>query len=341
MAVRRITIFGGSGFIGRHLVRRLAERGDVLRIAVRDRDGAGFLKPMGNVGQIVPMRIDLRDAALVQAAIQGADAVVNLVGILHERGKQSFRAIQAEGPGRIARAAAAAGVKHLVHVSAISADAQSPSAYGRSKAEGEAAVRAAFPAATILRPSVVFGPEDRFFNRIGAMARVSPLLPVIGAMPRIERLPEGGAHIAWPGAGSPRFQPVYVGDVAEAIVRSLDDPAAAGELFELGGPRIYSLAEIMQLVLETTYRKRLLVPLPFWLAELEAMLFELLPSPPLTQDQVRMMRRDNVVAPSAKGLAALGIDPMGVEILIPTYLDIYRPGGRQRYPALPRHLRQG
>jgi uncharacterized protein YbjT (DUF2867 family) len=341
MAVRRVTIFGGSGFIGRHLVRRLAARGDILRIAVRDREGANFLRPMGDVGQIVPVRVDLRDEAVVAAAVHGADAVVNLVGILYESGKQSFRAIQAEGPGRIARAAAAAGVKRLVHVSAIGADPHSPADYARSKAAGEAGLRAAFPQAAILRPSVVFGPEDQFFNRFGAMALMLPALPVIGASPRLARWPEGGSRIDWLGNGGARFQPVYVGDVAEAILRCLEEPAARGRLYELGGPRVYSFAEILRLVLQETHRRRLLFPLPFWLADLQAAFLGFLPKPPLTRDQVRLMRRDNVVARGAPGLAELGIEPTGVEIMIPTYLDIYRPGGRQRFAMLPRHMSQG
>jgi uncharacterized protein YbjT (DUF2867 family) len=340
MSVRRVTIFGGSGFIGRHLVRRLAAHGDVLRIAVRDRVGAGFLKPMGDVGQIVPMAVDLADEQLVAAAVHEADLVVNLVGILYEKGRQSFRAVQAEGPGRIARAAAAAGVKRLVHLSAIGADADSPSDYARSKAAGEAAVRAAFPEAVILRPSVVFGPEDQFFNRFGAMSRFLPALPVIGAAPRLEHLPGGGARINWLGDGGPRFQPVYVGDVAAAIVHVLAHAECKG-IYELGGPRIYSLAEILRLVLATVGRKRLLAPVPFWLADLQASLFELAPKPVLTCDQVRLMQRDNIVAEDAAGLSALGIEPQGAEILLPTYMGIYRPGGRLRDAALPRHLRQG
>ncbi|HLI10905.1 MAG TPA: complex I NDUFA9 subunit family protein [Alphaproteobacteria bacterium] len=334
MANRRVTVFGGSGFIGRHLVRRLAAHGDVLRIAVRDPEGAAFLKPMGDVAQIVPMRVDIRDEATVRAAVQGADAVVNLVGILFERGRQSFAEIQARGPGRIARAARAAGVKRLVHVSALGADLLSPSVYGRTKAEGEAAMRDAFPAATIMRPSVVFGPEDRFFNRFGALARMLPVLPVFRARPRLERYPEGGARLLLCGDGGTRFQPVYVGDVAAAIFRALEEPSCQGQTYELGGPRVYSFREIMGLVLHETQRRRLLVPVPLWLAEIEAALLGLvpLPEPLLTRDQVRLMRRDNVVAPGAPGLAELGIVPVPAEAILPTYMDIYRRGGRYRSP---------
>ena len=336
MANRRTTIFGGSGFIGRHLVKRLAARGDVLRIAVRDPVAAAFLKPMGDVGQIVPMRVDLRDEGLVQDAVRGADAVVNLVGILFERGRQTFVEIQARGPGRIARAAVAAGVKRMVHVSAIGADPTSPALYGRTKAAGEAAVREAFPSATIVRPSVVFGPEDGFFNRFAALARFLPALPVFGAAPRLEAPPEGGARLALLGDGGVRFQPVYVGDVAEAIARILDDPTTEGMTYELGGPRVFSFKKIMELVLAETGRRRWLLPVPLRLAELEAILLELLPTrtPLLTRDQVLLMRRDNLVSPDALTFADLGIVPTPVEAILPSYMDIYRRGGRNRDPRL-------
>ena len=336
MANRRTTIFGGSGFVGRHLVRRLAARGDILRIAVRDPVAAAFLKPMGDVGQIVPMRVDLRDEGLVQAAVQGTDAVVNLVGILFERGRQRFEEIQAHGPGRVARAAAAAGAKRMVQVSAIGADPASPALYGRTKAAGEASAREAFPTATIVRPSVVFGPEDGFFNRFAALARFLPALPVFGATPRLARLPEGGARIELFGDGGVRFQPVYVGDVAEAIARILDDPATAAKTYELGGPRIYSFKEIMDLVLAQTGRRRWLLPVPLRLAELEAIFLQLLPTPTplLTRDQVLLMRRDNLVSPGALTFADLGITPTPAEAILPSYMDIYRRGGRSRNPRL-------
>jgi NADH dehydrogenase len=330
MAKRRITIFGGSGFLGRHLVRRLAARGDILRIAVRDPEAAQFLKPMGDVGQIVPLRADIRDEAQVRAAVEGADAVVNLVGILFERGRQRFAELQAVAPGRIARAAAAGGVRRLVHVSAIGADLDSPSLYGRTKALGEEAVRSAFPAAVIARPSVVFGPEDDFFNRFGALAQFLPALPVFGASPRLRRFPEGGARLDWLGDGGVRFQPVYVGDVAGALLRMLDDKAAEGRQFELAGPRVYSFAELMRLVLEQTGRRRWLVPLPLGIAEVQGALLGLLPTPKplLTRDQVLLMRRDNVAAPGAPGLRELGIEPTDAETILPTYMDMYRRGGR-------------
>jgi uncharacterized protein YbjT (DUF2867 family) len=332
MANRRVTVFGGSGFLGRHLVKRLAARGDILRIAVRDPVGAAFLKPMGDVGQVVPLKVDVRDEAAVASAVAGTDAVVNLVGILFERGRQRFAEIHATAAGRIARQAHAAGAKHLVQVSALGADPEGPALYARSKAAGEEAVRAAFPGAVILRPSVVFGPEDDFFNRFAALARILPALPVLGASPRLVHLPEGGARFELCGDGGPRFQPVYVGDVADAMVRALDDAATAGKVYELGGPRIYSFKELMALVLRETGRKRLLLPLPLGLAEIEAALLSLLPlpTPLLTRDQVRLLRRDNVVSPDALGLAELAIVPTAAELILPTYLDIYRRGGRRR-----------
>ncbi|MFI4987539.1 MAG: complex I NDUFA9 subunit family protein [Alphaproteobacteria bacterium] len=336
MANRRVTVFGGSGFLGRHLVQRLAAHGDVLRIAVRDPAGAPFLKPMGDAGQVVPLKVDVRDEAAVAAAVAGADAVVNLVGILFERGKQSFAEIHEAAAGRIARHAAAAGVKHLTHVSALSADAAAPALYGRSKAAGEVAVRAAFPAAAILRPSVVFGPEDKFFNRFAALARILPVLPVFGAMPRLEQYPAGGRRLNLLGDGGVRFQPVYVGDVAEALARTLNGSTAMGKSYELGGPRIYSFKELMELVLQQTGRKRWLLPLPLALAELKGAILDLvpLPEPLLTRDQVRSMRRDNVVAAGALGLADLGVAATAAEGVLPTYMDIYRRGGRRHNPGL-------
>lgn len=309
MAARVITVFGGSGFIGRYLVQQLARRGWIIQVAVRHPDAALFLKPLGDVGQITPIAASLRHEGSIAAAVAGADAVINLVGILYERGRQSFAEIHAEGARRGAVAARAAGAARLVQVSAIGADSASPSDYARSKAAGEAAVAAAFPGASIVRPSIVFGPEDGFFNRFAAMARVSPVLPLVGG-------------------GRTRFQPVYVGDVAEAIARIVDDSATAGRTYELGGPRVYSFRELLELMLAVVHRRRLLAPLPFWAASLQAAFLELLPVPPLTRDQVRLLQRDNVVAAGAPGLRELGIAPSAVELVIPTYLDVYRPGGR-------------
>ena len=306
---RTATVFGGTGFIGRYVVKGLAEAGWVVRVAVRHPAAALFLKPMGDVGQITPIAANLRDEASVAAAVAGADAVVNLAGILYPRGRQTFAAVHAEGAGRVARAAAAAKAGRLVHVSAIGADPGARAAYARSKAAGEAAVRAALPDAVILRPSIVFGPEDNFFNRFAGLAQLFPALPLIG-----------GGHT--------RFQPIYVGDVADAIMVALRDPATNGKTYELGGPRVYSFKELMTLMLAEIQRDRLLVPLPFGLATLQAAVLELLPAPLLTRDQVKMLKRDTVVAAGALTLRDLGIAPTVLEPILPTYLDRFRPGGR-------------
>jgi len=299
-----VTVFGGAGFIGRHLVRRLAARGATVRVATRSPNTAGHLLPMGEVGQIVLARF-VEDETTIRGLVEGASAVVNLLGILFERRRGDFERVHAALPERIASAARAAGVRRFVHVSAIGADPASPSLYARSKAAGERAVRAAFPEAVILRPSVVFGPEDGFFNRFAAMARISPVLPLVGG-------------------GGTRFQPVYVGDVADAIVAALARPDAAGRTFELGGPKVYSFEELLRYVLEVTGRRRLLLPLPWWLARSQARIFEFLPTPPLTRDQVSLLERDNVVGPGAPGLAELGITPTPLETVVPSYLQAYR-----------------
>lgn len=306
---KRITVFGGSGFIGRYLIRRLAIDGWVVRVAARDPVAAAFLKTAGSLGQIVPMRCNVRDEGLVATAVQGADAVVNLVGILAESGRQRFESIQAQAPGRIASAAKAAGVSTFVQVSAIGADPNSAARYARSKAAGEAAVRREFPAATIIRPSIVVGPEDEFFNRFAFLAQFLPALPLIGG-------------------GRTRFQPAYVGDAAEAIHRAVNDPGTGGKTYELGGPRVYTFRELMQLMLQVIGRRRLLVPVPFAIAELQGLVLQLLPNAPLTRDQVKMLRTDNVVGMGAATFADLGLQPQAIEAILPTYLDIYRSGGR-------------
>jgi uncharacterized protein YbjT (DUF2867 family) len=305
MRNRLITIFGGTGFIGRHLVRRLAARGARILVISRDPAHGGRLQPMGGVGQIVVERADLGSEAAVARVVKGALAVINLIGILYETRRQTFAEVQGELPGRIGRAAAAAGVARLVQISAIGADPGSASAYARSKAAGEQAVREAFPAATIIRPSIVIGPEDGFFNRFAAMARLLPALPLIG-----------GGHT--------RFQPVYVGDVADAIVAALERDDARGRTFELGGPQAYSFAELMRYMLQVIGRRRLLLPLSFELAMLQARILEFLPAPPLTRDQVELLKTDNVVGPDARTLADLGITPTPIELVVPEYLARYR-----------------
>jgi uncharacterized protein YbjT (DUF2867 family) len=308
MKQHRVAILGGAGFIGRYVVKRLAERGDVLAVGGRNAASAKFLKLKGDVGQVGLLNVSIHDEALLRAFVVNVDSVVNLVGILHESGRQRFDAVHHVGAARLARVARDAGVERFVHISAIGADPRSPSAYARTKAAGEEAVRDAFPTATVLRPSVVFGPEDQFFNRLAALATISPVVPLIGG-------------------GETRFQPVYVGDVADAVVRCIDDPATAGRVYELGGPQVYSLRELTELLLAQIRRKRLLVDLPFGLAALQARLMALLPSPPLTPDQVEMLKRDNVVASGALGLEALGLTPTAVEAILPTYLDRFRRGG--------------
>ncbi len=308
MRTRRTAVLGGSGFIGRYVVQRLAARGDVIPVGCRHAEEAKFLKPLGNVGQIATLNLAIGDEQLLPAFLAGNDALVNCVGILRESGSQAFERVHHTGPARLARLAREAGITRFVHISAIGADSRSASAYARTKAAGEAAVRDAFPTVTILRPSVVFGPEDQFFNRFAAMATVSPVLPVIG-----------GGHT--------RFQPVYVGDVAEAVLKCLDDPATAGRTYVLGGPKVYTFRELIELVLGEIRRKRVVIDLPFGLAAFEAKLMSILPSPPLTPDQVELLKRDNVVSSGAMTLAALGITPTAVEGVLPSYLDRFRRGG--------------
>ncbi len=319
-----VTVFGGSGFIGRQVVKRLAAQGWIVRAAVRDPVGAGFLKPMGDPGQVNPVAADVTDMASVRAVIAGSDAVINLVGILSEKGKATFDAVHRQGAANVAQAARDAGVARLVHMSALGADRNSPSAYARSKALGEEAVLAAFPAATITRPSVVFGPDDDFFNRFAKLARVSPALPVFTGDGFKLIHTETGYGVDWFGSGGPTFQPVYVGDVAEVLVKGVTDPKTAGKVYELGGPRRYTLKEVLELVLRTTGRNALLVPLPFGIARLQAAFLQFLPTPPLTPDQVKLLRVDNVVRGGKPGLAELGIAPVAAEAVLPTYLHRYQ-----------------
>jgi NADH dehydrogenase len=309
MRHRRVTVIGASGFVGRYVVKDLAQQGVVVAAVSRHASDARYLRPMGDVGQIAAIDANLLDEPRIAATLAGADAVVNATGILYESGSQTFDAVHHRGPALVARLARAAGAKALVHVSAVGADTGSPAEYARTKALGEAAVREAFPAATILRPSIIFGPEDEFFNRFAAMTRYSPMLPLIGG-------------------GQTRFQPVYVGDVAFAVVTALDRPDAAGRTYELGGPRIYTFRELMEMLLRSIRRKRALVNVPFGIASFEAAILEKLPAPPLTRDQVRMLQRDNVVTPDAPGLLELGITPTALELVLPTYLDKFRRGGR-------------
>jgi uncharacterized protein YbjT (DUF2867 family) len=310
---RLVTIFGGSGFVGRHLVRALAKEGWRIRVAVRRPDLAGHLQPLGIVGQIHAMQANLRYPDSVARAVKGADAVVNLVGILHESGRQNFSAVQAQGARIVAEAAAREGITNFVQMSAIGADAQSNADYARSKAAGEAAVLKAVPSAVILRPSIVFGPEDQFFNRFAGMARMLPFLPLIGG-------------------GETRFQPVYVGDVASAAKIALDGCAKPGTVYELGGPETRSFKELLAYILAATGRSRPLLPLPFAIAKMQASLMQLLPNPMLTVDQVTMLETDNIVSNAAiadgRTLMGLGITAQAYEAIVPSYLYRFRKHGQ-------------
>ncbi len=310
-----VTVFGGSGFVGSQVVRALAKSGYRVRVAVRQPNLAYRMRMLGDVGQIEVIQANVRNEASVARALEGAEAAVNLVGVLWESGRQQFQSLHAMGAKTVAEQAAAAGVKRLVQVSAIGADADSAAKYARTKAEGEAAVRAAFPTATIVRPSVVFGQEDKFFNKFGQLAASAPALPLVGG-------------------GATKFQPVFVGDVAAAIAKILATPGAEGQTYELGGPAVYSFKELLELVLTETGRARVLAPLPWPIAGLVGKLGDIQASilplaPPLTTDQVALLKAgDNVVAPGAKGLADLGIAPTAVEAVVPSYLYRYRKGGQ-------------
>ena len=307
-----VTVFGGSGFLGRHVVRALANRNYLIRVAVRRPELTGYLQPLGRVGQIHAVQANVRFPQSIEAAVRDADVVINLVGILFERGRQRFDAVQAEGAGAVAQAANAAGAR-LIHVSAIGADENSVSDYARSKAVGERLVMAAQPQAIITRPSIVFGPEDDFFNRFAALARISPALPL-------------------PGGGHTRFQPVFAGDVAEAIARAVDGKVKSGTVYEFGGPDVLTFKELMEFTLATIERRRLLLPIPFAVMKLQAAFLQFLPEPPLTPDQVELLKSDNVVSTAAheqgRTLEALGIIPNSVASIVPDYLWRFRKTGQ-------------
>lgn len=306
MAERIATVFGASGFIGRYVVKRLAAQGYHVRVAVRDTEAALFLKPMGAVGQVVLLHTAITAPEAVERAIAGAEVVVNLVGILAEKKPGDFKRIHEDAAGLVAATAAACGVRYLVHLSAMGASAASPSQYSKSKAAGEAAVRKAFPSAVILRPSVVFGYEDQFFNRFAHMAQLLPTLPIFAA--------------------ATKFQPVYVADVADAVIAGLR-PAAAGKSFDLGGPQVMTMREVLEYVQDKTNRLACMMPVPMWVLKLAATLLEKLPGQALTRDQLILLGRDNVMAPGVDGLPALGITPTPVDAVVPAYLNRYRPGG--------------
>ncbi len=317
-----ITVFGGSGFLGRHVVRALAKRQYRIRVAVRRPDLAGYLQPLGRVGQIHAVQANVRNRPSVAAAVRGSDVVINLVGILFESGRQRFDAVQSFGAEGVALAAAAHNAR-MVHISAIGADEDSSAAYARAKRRGEELVLAATPEATIFRPSILFGPNDDFFNRFAGIARLSPFLPLVG-----------GGHT--------RFQPVFAGDVAAAIAKAVDGATRPGSIYELGGPDVYTFRELMEFTLATIERRRLLLPLPFGVAKLQAAVFELvsrlplriLSKPLLTRDQVELLRYDNVVSDTARRdgltLEGLGITPQSIAAIVPTYLWRFRKAGQFR-----------
>jgi uncharacterized protein YbjT (DUF2867 family) len=310
-----VTIYGGSGFLGRYIAQQMAREGWRVRVAVRRPNQAMQARTYGTVGQVEPMFCNVRDDASVAAAMAGADAVVNCVGIMVEQGKNNFEAVQNESAGRIARIASEVGVSQLVHISAIGADLNSASDYARSKAQGEQAVQEHFPSAVILRPSVMFGAEDRFFNKFATMTRLGPVLAIVG--------------------GGSRMQPVYVHDVARAAVMGVLGRADGG-IYELGGPEVHTLRELIQLMLGAIKRRRLIVNLPFWVGSVigwwldlaQTMTLSIVPNTILTRDQVRLLRNDNVVSDDAKGFSDLGIEPVAVASVLPEYLWVFRPSGQ-------------
>jgi len=310
MTIASVTVFGGTGFLGRHVVMKLAQQGFQVKIACRKSSLALSCKPMGDVGQITAISTNIRFDASVSAAIKGSDAVVNLIGVLHSRGRQNFKALHVEGAARIAKAASLASVKRLIHISAIGADQNAIADYSQTKGRGENVLREAFPTATILRPSIVFGPDDNFFNKFAGLARLIPALPLIGG-------------------GSTNFQPIYVGDVAEAVSVCLRQSITSGNLYELGGPRVYSFQNLMKIMLTEILRRNFLVPIPFWLAKGMALFLErmkipfFLSEPLLTRDQVKLLEVDNVVGPGVLGLIDLGISPTALEAILPMYMQRY------------------
>lgn len=308
-----VTVFGGSGFVGAQAVRALAKAGWRVRVAVRAPNTSYDLRPLGEVGQIQPVRCDITSPEDVAAALKGASAAVNLVGVLNENGKRTFQALHVDGARNVAEACKAAGIARLVQISAIGADANSASAYARSKAAGEAAVRAVLPEAVIIRPSIVFGAGDDFLNRFASLAVMAPALPLIGG-------------------GETKLQPVYVGDVAEAIARATTRADAAGRTFELGGPAVWTFGDVLKYILRETKRERALIPLPFGVARIIGGLAQITAgfgiTPLLTKDQVVSLESDNVVASGAEGLEALGVEATGLEAIAPAYLWRYRKGGQ-------------
>ncbi len=316
---RLVTVYGGSGFVGRYIVRRMAAAGARVRVAVRDTEKAYFLKTCGDLGQVSLIPTSIASDAEVARAAEGADWVISTVGVLFERGKRTFEAIHVAGAERVAKAAAATGATRLVHLSALGADPESQSAYARSKADGEKAVMAAFPNATLLRPSVIFGPEDDFFNRFADLGRITRTMPYFTDVnPHAE------------GGGGTKFQPVYVTDVAKAAERVLADESHSGRIYELGGPTVYDMRTLFEMINHHTDRQAMILGLPFLLGRMMAFWFQFWPKPLLTPDQLKLLATDNVLTGSAPGLADLDLDATTVESIVPTYLRRFRPYQQQK-----------
>ncbi len=334
MGRRIATVIGGSGFLGRHIVKRLADQGYTVRVAVRDVESGMCLKPNGNPGQIILQACNIRNADMVKKAVAGADVVYNLVGLLFQSGKQTFEAVHVEGAANVAQACKDTGVANLIHLSALGADEQGEAQYARTKAAGEKKVREIFPDAVILRPSIIFGPEDNFFNKFAGMMRFLPALPVIGAPVLPEVKFEGGVDVNLYGNGGAKLQPVYVGDVAQAAVNAIDNPDAKGKTFELGGAEIVTFMGVMKRLLKHTQRKRFLAPVSYPFAKILGGVLGFLPNPLLTGDQVSMLETDNVVSEGALGLKDLGVaEPTLLDIILPTYLFRFKELKNQ-----PRHV---
>ncbi|MFC1673803.1 complex I NDUFA9 subunit family protein [Pseudomonadota bacterium] len=334
---RLVTVFGGNGFVGRHIVQRLANMGCRVRVACRDPEAAQFLKPLGDPGQIVLTKANVAKENEVTRAVEGATWVVNAAGILTGMGRNSFDNVHVKGAGNVARAAKAAGVEKLVHVSALGAAENAKSKYAKSKYAGEAAVKDAFPGAVILRPSVIVGAEDGFLNVFAAISRWSPVVPIIGCpiLPTFKMLP--GLETRWRfptfefcDFGGTRFQPVYVGDVADAAIAGLTRDGASGEVFEITGPRVYTFRRLMELMLEQSGRSRMIVPYPIPLAYMTAIFTELLPGKPFTRDLVYLLKTGNILTGENKSVKDLGVQPRGIESVLPSYLRTYRPPSKRR-----------
>ncbi|MBL4613350.1 MAG: complex I NDUFA9 subunit family protein [Magnetovibrio sp.] len=341
MAGRLVTEFGGNGFVGRHIVQRLANRGDRVRIACRDPESALFLKPLGDPGQILLIKANVGVMAEVERAVKGVDAVVNCVGLLAPSGRNTFQRAHVEGAGNVAKAAKAAGVKSLVQISSLAADPDSKSDYARTKSAGENSVLDAFPEAVILRPSIIIGPEDGFMNMFAKIARWSPVVPIIGGsiLPKFKM--EAGTGTEWKfptfefsDLGGTHFQPIFVGDVADAVIKGLDSCAgvdgAQGKVFELAGPRVYTFRRLMKMMLKAIKRSRLVLPYPTPLAYIAAFFMEFIPGKPLTRDQVTLLQTDNVLSGENLTIQDLGLEPRGIDSVLPSYLSAYQPPSGRR-----------